>query len=184
VDQSGLSVRRDENIEAAEAVLLKGRRLHPKSALIAFNLACYASVVGHIEEAKARLQQAVDLGKTFGVWPSMTKISELCGTGSLGFLDSKGNRSPIRSRVLPLAKVAAETQFLRDLETRNYAAFDTPTGLPRRLRCSSIFSAGLVEMGSEAVPFGENRLQKGMEPFRAGDRFLQLREKRAGIHIS
>jgi hypothetical protein len=27
----------------------------------AFNLACYASVAGHMEEAKARLQQAIDL---------------------------------------------------------------------------------------------------------------------------
>jgi Flp pilus assembly protein TadD len=48
------AVRRAENIEAAEAILLKARALHPKSALIAFNLACYASVAGHMEEAKAR----------------------------------------------------------------------------------------------------------------------------------
>jgi Flp pilus assembly protein TadD len=57
------AVRRDENLETAEAVLLRARRLHPKSALIAFNLACYASVVGHMEEAKARLQHAIDLDK-------------------------------------------------------------------------------------------------------------------------
>jgi tetratricopeptide (TPR) repeat protein len=38
------SVRRTESIEQAEAILLKARALHPKSALIAFNLACYASV--------------------------------------------------------------------------------------------------------------------------------------------
>jgi Flp pilus assembly protein TadD len=56
------SVRRAETIERAEAILLKGA-LHPKSALIAFNLACYASVVGHMEEAKARLQHAIDLDK-------------------------------------------------------------------------------------------------------------------------
>jgi Flp pilus assembly protein TadD len=59
----GYAVRRDENIEAAETVLLRARRLHPKSALIAFNLACYASVAGHMEEAKARLQHAIDLDK-------------------------------------------------------------------------------------------------------------------------
>jgi hypothetical protein len=29
-------------------------------------------------------------------------------------------------------------------------------------------------MGSEALPFGENRLQKGVESFRAAHRFLQL----------
>jgi Flp pilus assembly protein TadD len=55
------AVRRAENIQAAEAVLLKARALHPKSAPIAFNLACYASVVGNMEEAKARLQHAIDL---------------------------------------------------------------------------------------------------------------------------
>lgn len=55
------SVRRAENIERAEAILLKGRDLHPKSALIAFNLACYASVTGRMEEAKVRLRQAIEL---------------------------------------------------------------------------------------------------------------------------
>ena len=57
------AVRRAENVGAAEEILLKARALHPKSALIAFNLACYASVAGHMEEAKARLQHAIDLDK-------------------------------------------------------------------------------------------------------------------------
>jgi Flp pilus assembly protein TadD len=57
------AVRRAEDIEAAEAILLKARASHPKSALIAFNLACYASVAGHMEEAKARLQHAINLDK-------------------------------------------------------------------------------------------------------------------------
>jgi Flp pilus assembly protein TadD len=60
------SVRRAENIERAEAILLKARDLHPKSALIAFNLACYASVTGRMEEAKVRLRQAIDLDKDIG----------------------------------------------------------------------------------------------------------------------
>jgi hypothetical protein len=58
-------------------------------------------------------------------------------------------------QVLPLVKVAAEPQFLRDLEARNYAAFDTLTGLPGRLGCSPIFSAGLIEVRGEAVPLGQ-----------------------------
>ena len=29
--------------------------------IISFNLACYASIAGHMEEAKARLQRAIDL---------------------------------------------------------------------------------------------------------------------------
>ena len=57
------AVRRAENIQAAEAILLKARTWHPENALIAFNLACYASVVGHMEDAKARLQHAIDLDK-------------------------------------------------------------------------------------------------------------------------
>jgi transposase-like protein len=47
----------------AEAVLLKARALHPEDASIAFNLACYASVTGRMEEAKVRLRQAIDLDK-------------------------------------------------------------------------------------------------------------------------
>jgi hypothetical protein len=39
-------------------------------------------------------------------------------------------------------------------------------------------------MSSEAIPLGQNRLQKGVQPFRAGHRFLQLIEKRASIRIS
>ena len=37
-------VRRAENVEEAEKVLFKARAWHPKNALVAFNLACYASV--------------------------------------------------------------------------------------------------------------------------------------------
>ena len=40
------SVRRSEGIEKAEAILLRTRVIHPKVAMIAFNLACYASVTG------------------------------------------------------------------------------------------------------------------------------------------
>jgi len=83
-----------------------------------------------------------------------------------------------------LTKVATETQFLRDLEGREDAAFDAFPGLTSRLRGPSIFSAGLVEVRREAIPLGENRLQEGVELFGAGHRFLQLREKLAGVHIS
>jgi Flp pilus assembly protein TadD len=57
------AVRRAESIEAVNAILLKAHTLHPESAFIAFNLACYASVSGHMDEAKARLQHAIDLDK-------------------------------------------------------------------------------------------------------------------------
>ena len=57
------SVRRSEGVEKAEAVLLRAQVIHPKVAMIAFSLACYASVTGRMEEAKARLQHAVELDR-------------------------------------------------------------------------------------------------------------------------
>jgi hypothetical protein len=39
------------------------RHVLPKVAMIAFNLACYASVTGRMEEAKVRLRHAIDLDK-------------------------------------------------------------------------------------------------------------------------
>jgi Flp pilus assembly protein TadD len=57
------SIRRSEGVEKAEAVLLRARAIHPKVAMIAFNLACYASVTGRMEEAKEQLRRAIDLDK-------------------------------------------------------------------------------------------------------------------------
>src|SRR5262245_26270610 len=37
------SIRRSEGIEKAEAILLEAQAIHPKVAMIALNLACYAS---------------------------------------------------------------------------------------------------------------------------------------------
>jgi Flp pilus assembly protein TadD len=44
----------NESIEAAEAILLRTEAIHPKVAMVAFNLASYASVMGRMEEAKER----------------------------------------------------------------------------------------------------------------------------------
>ena len=57
------SVRRSEGIEQAEAILLRARAIHPKVAMIALNLACYASVTGRMEDAKERLRNAIELDK-------------------------------------------------------------------------------------------------------------------------
>jgi Flp pilus assembly protein TadD len=57
------AVRRTESVENAEAILLRAQAIHPKVAIIAFNLACYASVTGRMEEAKERLRHAIDLDK-------------------------------------------------------------------------------------------------------------------------
>jgi hypothetical protein len=66
-------------------------------------------------------------------------------------------------QVLPLAKVATVAQAFRDLERRNYAAFHALSGLTGHLRGLPIFSTGLVEMSREAIPFGQNSLQKGVQ---------------------
>jgi Flp pilus assembly protein TadD len=57
------SLRRSEGIEQAEAILLRARVIHPKVAMIEFNLACYASVSGRMEDAKERLRHAIELDK-------------------------------------------------------------------------------------------------------------------------
>ena len=55
------STRKAESIEKGEAILLRARALHPDHADILFNLACYASVAGRMEEAKLHLRKAIDL---------------------------------------------------------------------------------------------------------------------------
>jgi Flp pilus assembly protein TadD len=57
------SIRRSEGVEKAETILLRAQAIHPKVAMIAFNLACYASVRGRLEEAKRRLRGAIALDK-------------------------------------------------------------------------------------------------------------------------
>ena len=57
------AVRRTESVEKAEAILLRAQAIHPKVAMIAFNLACYASVIGRMEEAKKHLRDAIALDK-------------------------------------------------------------------------------------------------------------------------
>ena len=63
-----------QNYIRAEAILLRAQAIHPKVAMIAFNLACYASVTGRFEQAKVRLRHAVQLERTFGDWRSITRI--------------------------------------------------------------------------------------------------------------
>jgi Flp pilus assembly protein TadD len=55
------AVRRTEGLENAEAILLRAQAIHSRVAMIAFNLACYASVTSRLEEAKERLRHAIEL---------------------------------------------------------------------------------------------------------------------------
>ena len=57
------AVRRTEGVENAEAILLRAQAIHSRVAMIAFNLACYASVSGRMEEAKERLRYSIELDK-------------------------------------------------------------------------------------------------------------------------
>jgi Flp pilus assembly protein TadD len=57
------SIRRSEGLEKAEVILMRAQAIHPKVAMIAFNLACYASVTGRMEDAKERLRHAIDLDR-------------------------------------------------------------------------------------------------------------------------
>ena len=59
------ALRRTESVEKAEAILLQAQAIHPKVAMIAFNLACYASLTGRMEEAKAGLQSRKVLSGRF-----------------------------------------------------------------------------------------------------------------------
>lgn len=51
-------VRRSISIAEAEKILLRAMTMHPHSALIRYNLACYASVTGRLVEARHRLEEA------------------------------------------------------------------------------------------------------------------------------
>jgi len=59
------ALRREQSVEAAQAVLRKAAELHPHEAMIAYNLACYASVLGDLAEARTLLEIACKLDKTF-----------------------------------------------------------------------------------------------------------------------
>jgi Flp pilus assembly protein TadD len=61
--QMAYAVRRCETIDRAEAILLRAQEIHPRNVVILLNLASYASITGRIEEAKARLQHAIDLNR-------------------------------------------------------------------------------------------------------------------------
>ena len=55
------SLRREESVEAARAVLLEAAAVHPDVALIPYNLACYACVLGQLESARKLLDVAFSM---------------------------------------------------------------------------------------------------------------------------
>ena len=55
----GYATRRASGLEAARAVLLGAREAHPNEPIVFFNLACYNSQLGNLEEAKEHLARAI-----------------------------------------------------------------------------------------------------------------------------
>ena len=59
------AIRREQSVDAAQAVLRQAADLHPGVAMIAYNLACYACVLGDLSEAKQLLKVAFGLDEGF-----------------------------------------------------------------------------------------------------------------------
>ncbi len=55
------ATRRADSIDAARLILLNAVEEQPSSAVLQYNLACYESLLGDAEVAKARLQHAFKL---------------------------------------------------------------------------------------------------------------------------
>ena len=58
-------LRREKSVEAARAVLMEAAAVHPDAALIPYNLACYACVLGQIEAARKLLTVAFSMDVMF-----------------------------------------------------------------------------------------------------------------------
>jgi tetratricopeptide (TPR) repeat protein len=72
------ATRRAESVEKAEKILLRARELH-HDALIEFNLACHASVIGQLEDARVRLRHAIEIDKEIPDWRWITSSAPLVG---------------------------------------------------------------------------------------------------------
>lgn len=63
------ALRREQSVEAARGVLWEAAQLHPSVPLITYNLACYASVLGELDEARRLLARSIAMD------PGMKKIA-------------------------------------------------------------------------------------------------------------
>lgn len=55
------ALRRERSVNEAQAVLRKASEIHPNVALIAYNLACYACVLGDLAESRTLLKIAFNM---------------------------------------------------------------------------------------------------------------------------
>lgn len=58
------ALRREQSVEAAQVVLLEASEIHPDVGMIAYNLACYACVLGDTDDACLLLKRAFLLDPT------------------------------------------------------------------------------------------------------------------------
>ena len=65
--QWAYSLRREKSVTEARGVLWQAVQIHPASATIIYNLACYACVLGEMDEAKRLLEQAFALDADFKI---------------------------------------------------------------------------------------------------------------------
>ena len=63
--QWAYATRRHVGIAEAREILLKALGLHPREAVIHFNLACYEAQLGHLDDARVFLDTACGIDETF-----------------------------------------------------------------------------------------------------------------------
>lgn len=59
------ATRRADSLPEARKILLRAEKLHPREAIIKFNLGCYAAQLGEHENAVTYVKQAVELDDTY-----------------------------------------------------------------------------------------------------------------------
>jgi len=59
------ALRRAASLRAAHAILTNAAELHPREGLIQFNLACYETQLGNLDQAKAHLKRATKINPKF-----------------------------------------------------------------------------------------------------------------------
>ena len=62
-------LRREQSVTAARDVLIKAVQIHPTAALIVYDLACYATLLGELTGARALLKRA------FALQPNLRKLA-------------------------------------------------------------------------------------------------------------
>lgn len=59
------ALRELDRIDEAKEIATKGLARQPKEAVLWFNLACYCSLLGEVEDASTHLDRAIELEKSF-----------------------------------------------------------------------------------------------------------------------